>query len=481
MISRMWERWLTLFVRIVRGVARRLNRAAETAAPTMPDLPAWVREELHALASIEPELLTPEGTTAKYAYYHVPNIPAPGQAYAELLNGIPEDEYTHVFLLPWLKPGGADRGALYHIRALREQPIPAKVLVITTEPAESPWKANLPDGVPLVELGLITRGLDFHLQVHILIRLLVQLRPPIIHIINSRCGWEAVRQCGLALRQFSRLFASLFCDEYSQQGIPLGYARDYLRSCYIWLEAVFCDNSVYPRIWAAELGIPVGIFSELPFPYDRPLTRRIWPDNVSAPRVLWAGRLDRQKRPDLLAAIAERMPHLAFDVHGAAVVSSGDAAVKLLETLPNVTMHGLFERLEDVVLESHVAYLHTTAWEGVPTILFDVAAAGVPICAPSVGGIPDFVDSEWLIPEFDNIEMYMDRLELLVNSSAERAARRDRQFEILETDRAWGTFTGRLEKVPRYLHGPLGSHISQKVQKQCEPTSSLVESYSTGR
>ncbi|GIW56373.1 MAG: hypothetical protein KatS3mg082_2777 [Nitrospiraceae bacterium] len=63
-----------------------------------------------------------------------------------------------------------------------------------------------------------------------------------------------------------------------------------------------------------------------------------------------------------------------------------DSAIAKLQSLPNVTMHGAFSRLEDVVLPEHFAYLHTTAWEGVPTILFDVAAAGVPICAPKVGG-----------------------------------------------------------------------------------------------
>lgn len=447
-----WSRWRAQFARIVRGVARRLNRAAETAAPTMPEMPGWAREELFALASIEPELLTPEGTTDKYAYYHVPNVPGPGMAYTELLERIPRGDYTHVVLLPWLKPGGADRGALYHVRALLEQAAPSRLLVISTEPAESPWKTRLPPDVPLVEFGLLTRGLDFEIQVQVLTRLLVQLRPPVVHVINSRCGWEAIRRSGLALRQHSRLFASLFCDEYNARGIPVGYARDYLRSCYAYLEAVFCDNSVYPCIWSAELGVPLAAFRVLPFPYDRAVTRRSWPETVTRPRVLWAGRLDRQKRPDVLAAIAERMPELAFDVHGAAVVSQGDPAIKKLEALPNVTMHGLFHRLEDVVQDSHVAYLHTSAWEGVPTILFDVAAAGVPICAPAVGGIPDFVDTRWLVPHFENVDLYVEHLLVLAESHAERTVRRQRQFEILESDRTWSMFAARLGGVSGYLN-----------------------------
>lgn len=448
-----FERMRRFAYRVLKGVARRLNRAADSPVLGIPSLPEWVRQEVAALAEVEPELLTPDGRTDHYQYYHVPNIPLPGRIYEHVLRQVPEGEYTHVMLLPWLKQGGADRGALYHVRALMESNPLARILAIATEPAESPWKDRLPEGLPYVEFGLAAREMEFSFQVQVLTRLLIQLRPAVIHNINSRCGWEAIKRSGLALRQHSVIFASLFCDDHNAQNIPVGYARDYLRSCYRSLERVFCDNSVYPEIWSRELGIPRNLFQVLPFPYDREVVRR--PEKrrgTGQARVLWAGRLDRQKRPDILAAIAERMPQFVFDVHGGAVVDAGDAGTRQLAALPNVVMHGYFARLEDVVSADHVAYLHTAAWEGMPTILFDVAAEGVPICAPDVGGISDFVDNRWLVPGCENVEEYVRQLSLLADSSQEREIRRNRQYDILEHDRSWRVFEQRIISMPKYVN-----------------------------
>lgn len=437
--------------RILRGIARRINRVADSPVLGSPEVPAWVKEEAFALAFIEPELLTPDSRADHYQYYHVPNLDLPGELYGRLLQAIPAGEYTHIVLLPWLKQGGADRGAIYHIKELCERGAPTSVLVIATEPADSPWKDRLPLGVPYIEFGQMAKHIDFSDQVMVLTRLLVQMRPSVVHIINSRCGWESVRRSGLAIRQHTRLFASLFCDDHSKLGNPVGYARDYLRACYPHLQKVFCDNSVFPDIWSNELGVPRSLFEVVPFPYDRPVVRREGAEKtLDHPRVLWAGRLDRQKRPDLVLAIAERMPSVMFDIHGAAVIGSGEAAVSKLESLPNVVMHGFFARLEDVVQDSHIAYLHTTAWEGLPTILLDVAAMGVPICAPAVGGIPDFVERRWLIDDFEDVDAYVAQLTLLASSVEERNARRINQYETLEKGRAWSVFEERMSKMQGY-------------------------------
>ncbi|MFE0502231.1 glycosyltransferase [Lysobacter soli] len=446
-----FERLRRFASRVMKGAARRLNRAAESPVLGTPSLPDWVRQEAIALAAIEPELITADGRADHYQYYHVPSIPLPGRIYEHVLSQIPEDTYTHVMLLPWLKQGGADRGALYHLRALKESNPSARILAIATEPADSPWKDRLPQDIPYIEFGLAAKEMDFNLQVQVLTRLLVQLRPAVIHNINSRCGWEAIKCSGLALCQHSTIFASLFCDDHNAQDTPVGYARDYLRSCYRSLERVFCDNSVYPGIWSKELGVPSDLFEVLPFPYDREVVRHSRNSPTGPRRVLWAGRLDRQKRPDVLAAIAERMPELLFDVHGGAVIGAADPAVKQLAALPNVVTHGFFSRLEDVVSDDHIAYLHTTAWEGVPTILFDVAAAGVPICAPDVGGIPDFVDRRWLISDFEDIDAYVEQLSLLASSDQERDVRRSRQYDVLEGERSWEAFYQRITAMPMYL------------------------------
>jgi len=420
----------------------------------VPAMPTWLRDEMTQLAALEPELLPPGTGVDRYAFYSIPINTAPGEVYARLTDEIGEQPYSHVLLVPWLKQGGADRGILYYARAIAEHNPSARILVLSTENSPSPWASRLPPQATLVDFGHHAASLEFALQVSVMVRVLVQLRAPMVHVVNSRVGWETILRHGLALTQHSRLFASIFCDDYDLRMNPVGYARDYLRYCYPYLSTVICDNSRYPQIWSRELGVPASLFTVVPFPYDGE-PPRLTSTALSAAdpdRVLWAGRLDRQKRPDLLAAIAARLPDVHFDVYGSQVMSG--AAVQdlgALRSLPNVILHGEFQRLEAVACPGHFAYLHTTAWEGTPTILFDAAAARLPICAPAVGGIVDFLPAQDLIDVPDDIDAFVQQLEQLRASATLRDQRVQRQHESLARNRQWGSFTGNLQHLEGYL------------------------------
>lgn len=441
---------------LMRKVANRVEMAnGQSPAPevtnwTVPSMPAWVEEEMHVIAHLEPELIPAGGDLSKYGFYSVPADPAPGEAYFKLLEQAGGGEYSHVLLVPWLKQGGADRGIIYHARAIAETTPEARVLVVATECGDSPWAERLPSSVRFLSFGNVAGHLEFDRQVTVLVRLLVQLQSPTIHVINSRVGWEMVRQYGRPLRQHSSLYASLFCDEYDANMLPVGYARDYLRDCYQEFLTIFCDNSRYPQVWSHDLGIPLDSFTVLPFPYDGdieavPATAIT---QVNPRRILWAGRLDRQKRPDVLAKIAVRMPDVGFDVYGTAVMSShGESVANVLDGLPNVTLHGEFRRLEDVASPEHFAYLHTTSWEGTPTILFDVAASGLPICAPAVGGIVDFLGMPDLIEDPEDVDAFVNKLEALRASSEARDALVLRQRQALATQRRWSDFLANLHSA----------------------------------
>ncbi len=437
--------------RILGWVSRRLGRAAEVATHGAPAMPVWLQEEMIELAHIEPELLSAYGDTRQYSHYGVPNVPGPGQLYRQLVEAVGQGPCSHVMVLPWLVPGGADRGALHHLRAWTELGPRDQILVITTEPAASPWRDRIPDGVRLVEFGLIAGSISFEAQVQLLTRLLVQLQPQVVHNINSRLLWQAIRVCGLALRQKSRLYASLFCDDYIHNMVPVGHARNFLRDCHPHLVTVFCDNSIYPKIWANDLGLPLSLFTLMPFPYDGPaIAARQSTRTPGQPRVLWAGRFDYQKRPDVLLAVARAMPDWAFDVHGRVVLGAENTTLEELSSLPNVTMHGEFKQFSDIVRPAHVAYLHTAAWEGMPTILMDAAAAGLPIVASPVGGIVDFVDPEGLVAAVDDVQGYVQRLRDLGSDSRASALRVASQDAQMAADRSWSRFLARVDAVEGY-------------------------------
>lgn len=452
-VHRRLAKWLAA---ILRGISNRIDHVGAQPLANdwkIPSMPTWVQEEVLEMSFIEPELVPPGGDVSKYAFYSVPSDPGPGEAYFRVLEDVGDDKYTHALIIPWLKQGGADRGIIYHAQAIMAEMPNARVLVLATENAESPWVERLPAGAVYIPFGKLLGHLDFEKQVGVMVRLLVQLQIPLVHIVNSRVGWEVVRRYPLALKQTSRLYASLFCDDYDAHMVPVGYARDYLRDCYGAFEAIFCDNSCYPEVWWQELGIPRATFTVLPFPYDGDVDST--PSSAitknGAGRILWAGRLDRQKRPDILAGIAARMPEVHFDVYGAQVMSQGDDGVELLARLPNVTMHGEFRRLEEVASEEHFAYLHTTAWEGTPTILFDVAAVGLPICAPAVGGIVDFLARDQLVQDPEDVDEFIARLEVLKRQKNERDRAVGLQAAALRSRHSWAAFIWNLRLASRYF------------------------------
>lgn len=448
-------------IRALRWAARRLESGSLPGSGLMPEpapgwappaLPTWVEDEIQALAPMEHELLPPGSDCTRYAFYSVPSDPIAGHYYFRLLQQLPRTEYDVVFLVPWLKPGGADRGTLHHMRALLEINPELRILVLATEPAKSPWLERVPFGIDVVQSGLLSEGVDFQHQVAAITRLLVQIQPKVVHNINSRVGWDSIKQHGLALRQTSILLASLFCDDYTPAGVAVGYARDFLRDTYEHLDTVFCDNTVYPRIWNRELGVPLATFTVLPFPYDGviPAANDQSAKGASAdrPRVLWAGRFDRQKRPDVLLAIARRMQDVMFDVHGASVLSHSPLPELVeLRALPNVKVYDAFSDFRDIVRPDHCAYLMTTSWEGLPTILLDAFANGLPVIAPPVGGITDLVPESQLVSHPDDVDGYVDLLRRFIDDPSDRNVTSKRQLEELANERSWAMFVARMRSL----------------------------------
>ena len=76
--------------RVLRGVARRieLNPNAGQAGDqwVAPVLPDWVRDEILAMAHVDPGLVDADDNTSRYAFYSVPSNPMPGMVYSDLLD-----------------------------------------------------------------------------------------------------------------------------------------------------------------------------------------------------------------------------------------------------------------------------------------------------------------------------------------------------------------------------------------------------------
>lgn len=126
-------------------------------------------------------------------------------------------------------------------------------------------------------------------------------------------------------------------------------------------------------------------------------------------RALSVGRLEAEKNPlllaDVLAELRRRDPRWRLDVCG-----EGPLDGALRERLSELGVDGDARMLGYVPVDdglpqlyrSSQAMLHVSFTEGVPQIMFEAFAAGLPIVATAVGGVPKAVgDDALLIPPAD--------------------------------------------------------------------------------
>lgn len=415
-----------------------------------PPLPEWVREELVELSGIDPDVHPDGAWVSSAVFYSAPwTFDLPGKVYFAIRAQLPQKVDVMIFA-PWIKRGGADLGLIHFANVLARE-FGQAVVVITTEDADSPWSVRLSEGVTFVAAGKQLAGLQPQHQIDVVVRLLLQAAPRTMHIMNSLVAWEAVKRNGLAIRQSSRVYASLYCDDVTEAGQRVGYARKYLRWCHAALHGVISDNARTPQEWIAGLGVRPELFCVVPFPAPHP---SVGPPEYTdhrevGKRILWAGRIDRQKRPDVLARIVKSMPDYQFDIHGSTLIDTGLAHG--LDALPNVTLHGSYERFSEIVRTAHFAYLYTSQWDGLPNVLLEAAACGLPIVASGVGGVPDLLDASQLVSDVENIEGYVRRLQALAESSELRAVWRDRQAKCLRERHSMDAFIAGIRTIPGYL------------------------------
>jgi glycosyltransferase involved in cell wall biosynthesis len=140
-------------------------------------------------------------------------------------------------------------------------------------------------------------------------------------------------------------------------------------------------------------------------PVDRETARRTLGLPHGVPVLGWVGRLWREKGPDvLLRALALLGP----DGPLAAVVGDGPQAGELRALAASLGVERLVRWCGTVpgastLYRAFDAYVLSSRTEGTPLVLFEAMAAGVPIVAARVGGVPDVVSSEGalLVPPED--------------------------------------------------------------------------------
>ncbi len=361
---------------------------------------------------------------------------------------------THVFLVPWLKRGGSDLETLNYIHALCDASSTNQPLVIGTVAAESPWVKQLPDRVPFINFGSIFFDAAYEDQKNMLATFLVQLGSPVIHNVNSQLGYHVFHENAHALKNQSRLYASIFCEDITPEGRTVGYAFDELIECIDDLAGVFTDNQRIINYLIELFGIPEQKFHLHYQPIEsQPVAARREADEL---RVLWAGRIDRQKRIDVLYRIVERLENtgIRFSIYGESVL---DAQSPKLDwsRFSHVRCCGAYDGFASLPHNEFDVFLHTAQWEGLPNVLLESLSRGLPIVASGVGGVPELTQCNSTgiaVTPFDNVDEYCTRLLELREDRKKLNNLAHAGWQLVRQRHSWQAFHQTLGTIPDYCH-----------------------------
>ncbi|PID62023.1 MAG: hypothetical protein CSB44_04575 [Gammaproteobacteria bacterium] len=410
--------------------------------PTNRSLPKNLLDDFAELSKIEPQLSTAEQKLNAIVRYPFP-MPA---KYLTTLTEHLHDGVKAVIVVPFLSHGGADLIATFYLKAMQEHYSMDEVLLIVTESSSVSMAEWLKSGTRVICMEEVVPFNDFAEKVSALHVLIGHIAPEKIININSHACWEMYRWHAKPLATVTDLYASLFCFDYSPLGAPVGYIPDYLPETLPYLRHVWFDNQKIIDDIRTMYGFPEALMARLHCvytPLSHPARKKV--SGVRGDKVLWCGRLSRQKRPDILVEVAERLPQLRFDVYGPE--GNDNVGTRIMHgEFPNIEYRGVYNSIEEIDFSEYRLFLCTSEWEGLPTVLIQMMSRGLPVLSSRVGGIDELVndDTGWLVDDFEDIDAYERGIRLLMDRGTDITSRTDAGKALVRDRHSWAWFVNRL-------------------------------------
>ena len=324
--------------------------------------------------------------------------------------------------------GGGRRAEGHIAHALTGQVDPHDIVVIYTDSGGTAPPGRFPAGVRELDFAAATGEMtgevgemDRAAAHRALVELIRSFRADTVVNVNSRLLYESMRTYGRALAATERLFLVLFCNEQLAMGNWVGIPLRFFYRTFDLVDGIITDSD-YLANWLRDrhkLG-PMGgdRLHVLRAPVDPSVSvvSPPSPDLSRRPQVFWAGRWDRQKRVDIALEVARRMPDVGFRMWGEAVLTPGHVR----EVPDNVRLEPPYGHLSHLRLSEADAWLYTSAWDGVPSQLLEVAMTGVPIVGSLVGGTGEVLDDEgsWPVRDAGDPDAYVKALRDVLSDPA---------------------------------------------------------------
>ena len=321
----------------------------------------------------------------------------------------------YIIVIPHCRMSGATRIAGELAFSLENLKTSDNILLVRTDSSEFEYPQWFPENIRNINFAEIARAVIEDKQPQLLFHFLRSLNPKVMFNINSNLFYRTTNIYGRQLSKTSRVVNYLFCADRNRDGHEVGYPvvqvyKGLNQGATFVTDSESLANTLRDRYQLDAQDSKHRIRS-LPTPV-RPL--QVNTENISSvsqtgrPKIYWAGRFDRQKRIDLVQAVAELMPECDFYLYGKPVLENETN----LTFSANVYVNPPFKNFTDLSLKDCAVWLYTSEWDGIPNIILEVIASGIPLVTSNCGGISEVVDKDLagMIDDIKNINAYVEAI-----------------------------------------------------------------------
>lgn len=346
-----------------------------------------------------------------------------------------------LYLAPWIDFGGTDKNTIDWFRWIdRERFAP---YLITTQPSENRRLAEVAEHAE--EIWVLPDLMAAEEMPAFILDFIASRQIRVVHLMNSRLGFDLLPDV-TAMPNAPRIVVQLHVEEADRSG----YVR-YVATRYGNLVDRFSVTSHHLAAAVEDYGIPpekievvyIGVDAEEEFAPER--VEPIDGLDEGPLHVLFPARIVAQKDPLLMVEVAAALRDrgVDFQIH---VLGEGElegdvrARVAELDLSDRVKIHPPTSTPQRWYAACD-AVLLTSEFEGVPAVVFEAMAMGLPVVASALPGNSELLGGGYdgLVDPRDAVERYVEELARLAEDRAYRRSHgrelRERALEQFSLDR----------------------------------------------
>ncbi|NTU49858.1 MAG: glycosyltransferase [Desulfobulbaceae bacterium] len=410
-------------------------------------------------AALEPEL-EPQRIQSAQSYFHIPlNERHWGFCLDRLYKLVGNMPFTDVVLVPWLKPGGAEKYILQILGQLQSHAITRRILVLSGQSASKhEWARLLPKGSVFIDLFNTFPSLDDAGRNALAARaiLAVSEKGGRLHLKTCTFTHQVMEAFGAALSTHLKTIYYRFSDEryvWKQNQLSKPWGVTFLREQFMNIDRLVSDCRTIVEKDTKIMGVSASKYHVI-YTYTDILPQAV--NDLRQPRkcLIWASRVSSEKRPELVcllaAALRKELPDICIEVYGKIEAPYN----KTLFRVPGVKYRGAFGNFSDIPFNRYDALVYTSMFDGLPNIILEAMGAGLPVIAPDVGGIAEAVIDQMsgflvpdLVDEASLINSYVQTVKHMYNHWDHTLDMRNNALRLIKERHGQKAFAQRIAQV----------------------------------